>query len=174
MLASYQKRFSWAVSLMEPLFTRIRYRNSLPQWKITSECRLSVAKSTADHRGNFGRTVSIGGISSGGFLRPHPSRTSVGTGKKKQREVAKWNAIITSIESGRSVGRQYCLLENRLFKHKTIYGRSYIRLCVPPEFRELILKSCHDDPVSGHSTNFGQNCRSFRLGFNGNRRNPLR
>lgn len=69
---------------------------------------------------------------------------------RQQREVGEWKNIITRIESGRSVGWHYCLLENRLFKQKTIYGRSYLRLCVPPAFRNLILKSCHDDPVSGH------------------------
>jgi hypothetical protein len=69
---------------------------------------------------------------------------------KKQREVLKCNAIITRIQSRRSVGRHYCLLENRLFKQKTIYGRSYLRFFVPPDFRELILKSCHNDLISGH------------------------
>jgi hypothetical protein len=69
---------------------------------------------------------------------------------KKQREVREWRTIIERIEAKRSVGRHFCLLEHRLFKQKSIYGRNYLRLCVPPEFRGLILKSCHDDPVSGH------------------------
>jgi hypothetical protein len=69
---------------------------------------------------------------------------------KKQREVREWRTIIERIEAKRSVGRHFCLLEHRLFKQKSIYGRNYLRLCVPPEFRGLILISCHDDPVSGH------------------------
>ena len=48
------------------------------------------------------------------------------------------------------MGRHFCLLDGRLFKQKSAYGRTYLRLCVPPEYRSLFLKSCHDDPVAGH------------------------
>jgi hypothetical protein len=69
---------------------------------------------------------------------------------KKQREVTEWKIIMERIEAKRSVGRHFCLLDGRLFKQKSVYGRTYLRLCVPPEYRSLILNSCHDDPVAGH------------------------
>ncbi len=69
---------------------------------------------------------------------------------KKQREVSEWKIIMECIEAKRSVGRHFCLLDGRLFKQKSVYGRTYLRFCVPPEYRSLILKSCHDDPVAGH------------------------
>ena len=69
---------------------------------------------------------------------------------KKQREVTEWKIIMERIEAKRSVGRHFCLLDGRLFKQKSVYGRTYLRLCVPPEYRSLILNLCHDDPVAGN------------------------
>ena len=69
---------------------------------------------------------------------------------KKQRKVSEWKIIMECIEAKRSVGRHFCLLDGRLFKQKSVYGGTYLRLCVPPEYRSLILKSCYGDPVAGH------------------------
>ena len=52
---------------------------------------------------------------------------------KKQHEVSEWKVIMERIEGNRSVGRHFCLLNERLFKQKSVYGRIYLRLCVPPE-----------------------------------------
>ena len=69
---------------------------------------------------------------------------------KKQRSVTEGYKIIERLELGRSVGRHYCLVDDRLFKQKTVHARSHgrLRLCVQ-EYRELFLSSCHDDSVAG-------------------------
>ncbi|KZS10306.1 Uncharacterized protein APZ42_025260 [Daphnia magna] len=70
--------------------------------------------------------------------------------KEKQKKVKEWKAIIDHLEKGNTAKGRYCLQNNQLYRYKNNNGKIYFRLCVPPEYREKILKSFHDDIIAGH------------------------
>ncbi|KZS03449.1 Uncharacterized protein APZ42_033820 [Daphnia magna] len=94
------------------------------------------------------RCISIGALQyhQSDFLAPDTVRDIA----SKQRKVTKWREIVEKLESGNSAGRHFCLKEGRLFKLKTVGTKSDVRLCIPDEYKTLILRSCHDDVTSGH------------------------
>lgn len=134
----------WSLCLLE-YDVEIRYRNG--KLHTNADCLsrypIPLTETEVDDR-----CISIGVLQyhQSDFLAPDAVRDIA----SKQREVTKWREIIEKLESGNSAGRHFCLQEGRLFKLKTVGIQSYMRLCIPDEYKTLILRSCHDEATSGH------------------------
>ncbi|KZS18242.1 Uncharacterized protein APZ42_015657 [Daphnia magna] len=134
----------WSLCLLE-YDVEIRYRNG--KLHTNADCLsrypIPIIETEEDDH-----CISIGALQyhQSDFLAPDTVRDIA----RKQREVPKWREIIEKLESGNSAGRHFGLQEGRLFKLKTVGIKSYMRLCIPDEYKTLILRSCHDEVTSGH------------------------